>query len=165
MHPPATGRSTGRSRWLVSLVVAGILAQTLTNSALGSPLDPNEQAMFDLTNQSRQQQGLSALQFDPDMLSIARQRATDQGGPQLSHMDGGIFAYLMMLAQAGVDTPRGSAENLAYSYPWNPAGMQQAFLNSPLHRANIMQPDWTRMAVGAWSDPSKPGGDLAELYR
>lgn len=148
--------------------MAGILAQTLTSSALGAtppPLDPNEQAMLDLTNHDRQAAGLNALAYDPDMLDIARQRAAQQGGPQLSHMDGGLFAYLTMLMQAGIQTPVGSAENLASSYPWNPPGVQQAFLNSPLHRANIMAPDWTRMAVGAWSDPTRPGGDLAELYR
>lgn len=160
------------------------LADTLSSAALGQPASAlvvpqqpqpspvvwtsNEQQMIDLTNQDRVNAGLNPLASDPTMLAIARQRAQMQQGQQpLNHNDPttGMWAFLNMLAQAQVPMTAGAGENLARSYPWQVPGIEQAFLNSPAHRANIMDPRWTQMAVGAWNDPNQQGGDLAELYR
>lgn len=149
--------------------MAGLLAQTLTNSALGAA-DPYEQQMIDLTNQDRANAHLNPLSTDPSMLAIARQRALQQQGSQpLNHYDAaGMLPFLQMLVQAQVLQPgQVAGENLArWTDPQPPtAAIQQAFLNSPPHRANVMDPKWTQMAVGAWRNPNQPGGDLAELYR
>lgn len=153
------------------------LADTLTAAALGQPaaiqdqprvtFAPGEQQMIDLTNQDRVNAGLNPLASDPDMLAVARQRAQQQQGAQpLNHYgQDGLLVFYDLLRQAGIAMNAGAGENLARSYPWQPPAIEQAFLNSPPHRANIMAPQWTHMAVGAWNDPAKTGGDLAELYR
>lgn len=121
-------------------------------------LAPVEQQMIDVTNQSRASVGLSELRVDAGMVEAARARAGQQRGPVLSHFDEAGLAFFRVAPQA-------MAENLAYSYPWDVAGIERAFLNSPSHRANVLDPSWRYIAVGAWDDPSGAGGDLAELYR
>lgn len=152
------------------------LADTLTTAALGQPdamvspvqMAPTEQRMLELTNYDRQMNHFPALVADPQTLDIARQRASQQQGLAMPvHYDNnGLLVFLQMLQQAQIPYYAGAGENLARSYPIKPPeDIEQAFLNSPDHRANIMDPRWTKMAVGQWSDPTRSGEYLAELYR
>src|SRR5438094_10470596 len=55
-----------------------------------------EQSLFDLTNADRVANGLDPLSEDPDMLEVARQRATSQlGTAALSHYEAdGSLAFV-----------------------------------------------------------------------
>jgi uncharacterized protein YkwD len=127
-----------------------------------------EQALLDLTNADRALNGVPPLQFDPEMVTIARQRATSQlGTPILSHYDAnGELVFVNLLASAQLDYQR-AGENLARSSANDPAlteRVEEALMRSPQHRENILEPAFKRLAIGAATDPS---GQItfAEVYR
>jgi len=128
----------------------------------------NEQALIDLTNADRVANGLDPVQFDPDTLSIARERAESQLGAQpLSHYDPNgtlIFAYLLSdanvpYALAGENLARSSADDANL-----PRRVEQALMQSPPHRKNILERVFKRVAIGA---AIADNGQIAfaEVYR
>lgn len=169
---------TGRASIFAALVLAALVHVTpaaASDASMLLPGDPRvanllsaEQALLDLTNADRVANGLNPLQLDPDALEIARQRAESQLGPQsLSHYDGSgqlIFARLLGEANLGYQL---AGENLARASSSDEAVVQrveQALMQSPTHRRNILESTFTRVAIGAATDSS---GQItfAEVYR
>ena len=155
--------------------VASQPAQALNAGALlpGDPALINlvaaEQALVDLTNADRVANGVDPLQVDPETQSIARQRAESQLGPQsLSHYDAsGQLIFARLLNDANL--PYGLAgENLARAIGGTDGSMtqrvEQALMQSPLHRKNILERVFKRVAIGAAIDAN---GQIAfaEVYR
>jgi uncharacterized protein YkwD len=170
------------SRYALSTLVSGVLLVAFaTQSAAAADLavqlpgDPAlasviavEQAMLDLTNADRVANGLAPLEFDPDTLTIARQRAASQlGTPALTHYDSnGDLAFVNMLAAsrigyelAGENLARASANDTTVT-----SNVQQALMKSPLHRKNILEKSFNRVAIGVATDGN---GQItfAEVYR
>lgn len=144
-------------------------ASAAAGSATPAPSDTGpstetaqEQNLLDLTNQARSDTGLQPLTFDPDLLPIARERAASQtNAASLSHYDDmGSLAFISLLDDANVPYSM-AGENLARSE--DPTAdvvpdLQQALMNSPAHRANILQANYTSLAIGAATGTD---GDLA----
>jgi uncharacterized protein YkwD len=143
--------------------VISALGQALLDSALNP--NQHEGSMVDLTNQSRAAAGLGNLTFDPTLLEIARQRAAQQAMNPLNHYDpAGELIFSQLLQQAGL-LPQRSGENLArIQNQWQPQAVQDALMNSPTHRQNILDPTWTRFAIGE-ANPADNVSNLAELFR
>ncbi|HEV7666870.1 MAG TPA: CAP domain-containing protein [Chloroflexota bacterium] len=127
-----------------------------------------EQAMLELTNADRLANGLSPLDFDPETLAIARQRAASQlGTPALSHYDAnGDLAFVNMLASAqvgyqlaGENLARASADDATVTDK-----VEQALMKSPTHRKNILETSFSRVSIGAASD-GQGQITIAEVYR
>ena len=124
--------------------------------------------MVDLVNQDRLAYGLAPVAFDPALLPAARQRATDQvPQPVLNHYDPvGQLVFVKLLARDGVSYLL-AGENLARL-----AGLdddtapraERALLRSPTHRANILEPTYNRIAVGATMD-DQGNVIFAQLFR
>ena len=145
------------------------------DAGLLAPDDPatmnllaSEQALLDLTNADRVANGLAPLDFDPDLLPIARERAEDQlDAPTLSHYDDSgqlVFVRLLSVAHLGFEL---AGENLARSSVQDSGllpRVEQALMNSPLHRKNILEPAFHRAALGA---ATADDGQIAfaEVYR
>jgi uncharacterized protein YkwD len=131
-------------------------------------LGVQEQALLDMTNLDRSQNGLPPVTFDPASVQVARIRATAQipDGP-LSHYNSlGDVAFVGLLADAGVEYTL-AGENLARASGQDQAivaRLNEALMNSPTHRANILEPSFNRLAVGAATGPD---GRLAfaEIFR
>src|SRR5579864_4910254 len=179
--PEADGLSLGpavQHPRAASDVLVQIAASALTTAAgnatanLPGPSDttptPDEQRLLDLTNADRAQNGLPAVAFDPASLSVARVRAEAQlpDGP-LSHYNSlGELAFVGLLADA--DVPYSLAgENLARASSTDASTVSRlndALMNSPTHRANILEPTFELLAVGAAT-----GSDgriaFAEIFR
>lgn len=150
-------------------------AQALNAGALlpGDPALVNlvaaEQALVDLTNADRAANGVDPLQVDPDTLAIARLRAESQlGAPSLSHYDAAgqlIFEQLLNDANLAYGL---AGENLARASGANDSGVtqrvEQALMQSPLHRKNILERIFKRVAIGAAID-SNGQIAFAEVYR
>jgi uncharacterized protein YkwD len=171
------------SRSLVVTVLAGALSLTFawqpaaaaTDVALQLPGDPAigtmlaaEQALLVLTNADRAANGLAPLEFDPETLVIARQRAASQiDVPSLTHFNAeGVLAFVDLLASAKLPYQL-AGENLARAYDNDGAVTQrieQALMRSPLHRKNILEHTFNRVAIGVATDGS---GQItfAEVYR
>jgi uncharacterized protein YkwD len=144
------------------------LAVALPGDPAVAQLFATEQALLDLTNADRAANGLPALQFDPETLSIARERAASQlGTAALSHYDAhGDLAFVIMLTSARLDYHL-AGENLARSSVDDSAvtrRIEDALMHSPKHRDNILEPTFNRVAIGAATDAS---GQItfAEVYR
>ena len=170
---PAVRHSQARTDLLIQIATGALTsAAGNTNGALPSIGDTaptsSEQALLDLTNDDRARNGLPPLTFDSDSLQVARVRAAAQipDGP-LSHYNSlGDVAFVGLLADAGVSYTL-AGENLARTAAADPATaarLNDALMNSPTHRANILEPSFTMLAVGAADGPD---GRLAfaEIFR
>ena len=146
---------------------AGNAGGDLANIGDGAPT-AEEQALLDLTNADRARFGLAPVAFDPATLKVARLRAAAQipNGP-LSHTNSlGEVAFVGLLGDAGVQYSL-AGENLARASAQDPGivpRLDEALMNSPTHRANILEPSFNFLAVGAAAGPD---GRLAfaEIFR
>jgi len=107
---------------------------------------PDENAMFNATNQSRADAGLPPLQYDPALSQIANawsnqmaSSATLQHNPDLvNQVNNQVTTQWTRLG-----------ENVGYGP--DVATLEQAFMNSAPHRANILG-DYNRVGIGATRD-------------
>ena len=103
------------------------------------------------------------MQLDADVVGLARERAAAQRPDAgLTHRDDeGGLAVAVLLARAGTPYVR-AGENLARAQSGaSPIAVEQALMLSPTHRANILEPAFDRLAVGA----ALPDTDRALLSR
>jgi uncharacterized protein YkwD len=126
----------------------------------------DELAMLELTNAERARHGVPPLEFDVEVLQVARLRAAAQASePALSHLDGdGEIAFGRLLDEIGLPYAA-AAENLARLDVAAPAPQwaQDALMRSREHRDNILNPAFTRLAVGIVVDASGRT-TVAELF-
>jgi len=165
-------------RALVGASLAGWMSLAVTwqpAAALQLPGDPTialqfavEQTMLDLTNADRVANGLAPLDFDLETLGIARERAASQlGTATLTHYDANgdlVFVQLLADKQIGYQL---AGENLARATDDGvslPTRVEQALMTSPLHRRNILERTFTRVAIGSATD-GEGQITFAELYR
>lgn len=126
-----------------------------------------EMALIDLVNRDRFDYALAPVTFEPRLLEIARQRAASQADTQiLTHEGGdGALVFAGLLADARVSY-RLAGENLARVRGADATSMQRAesaLMESPSHRANILEPTFNRVAVGAARD-SRGRVVLAQIF-
>lgn len=157
-----------RLRDVLAAVIVGTLAAVLpvaplaradSAGALGAPvaaLNELEASLFDYVNAERAANGLAPVEFDPDLLPIARERAAEQVPlVGLSHYDAaGQLVFVTLLGAAGLEY-RLAGENLARlgGDPRTAAARADwALMNSPTHRANILEPSFNRLAIGEATD-------------
>ena len=118
-------------------------------------LAANESGLLEAMNRERASQGLSQLAFRADLLVIARRRSADM-------TENGYFAHFgpdgeSVYSPASSSGLRFSAlgENLARVGSDAQRSVQVAIeklMESPPHRANILNPLFTHVAVGASTD-------------
>ncbi len=121
-------------------------------ATLGTVPDPEylatfAQKLFDLTNQERAKYGLPALEQRDDLTAIAQQRAKDISewyDPE-HHRPNGEKWYQMLYRQDMYYGHMG--ENIAAGQT-TPEEMIEAWMNSPVHRKNILTDDFDFLGVG-----------------
>jgi uncharacterized protein YkwD len=169
-------RHTSAPADLLAQIATGALS-TAAGAAGGDLADlrdntaptPQEQTLLDLTNADRANNGLPPLIFDPSTLRVARTRAAAQipDGP-LSHYNSlGELAFVGLLADAGAQYTL-AGENLARAASQDAgivARLDEALMNSPTHRANILEPSFTMVSIGAASGPDGRPLAFAEIFR
>jgi uncharacterized protein YkwD len=104
-----------------------------------------EDQVLALVNIQRAAAGCGALSGDAALASVARAHSADM-------RDRGFFSHtnpdgldpFARAAAAGLDA---RAENIAYGQP-DPASVMDSWMNSPGHRANILDCSLTRLGVG-----------------
>jgi len=114
--------------------------------------------LFNLANRDRIANGLPSLQLDSQLLEVARVRASAQTNQMsLSHVDAsGQLVFVRLISETDVNY-RLVGENLArVSNPAQtaPERAEEALMNSPAHRANILEPTFDSLVVGAALDPN-----------
>jgi uncharacterized protein YkwD len=98
-------------------------------------LHPLERQVIEQTNVERSQLGLAPLVVDSGLVATAHEHTA-----------------WMTNSQALVHTTRSVSENIAMGQQ-SAAEVVQAWMDSPGHRANILNPEHRRIGVAAYSTP------------
>jgi len=105
-----------------------------------------EQQVVDLANEDRAQQGLAPLKWDPSLAQAAVEHAQLMAQqPALSHQYPGEPDLVARTAAAGAHF-RSIAENVALAP--SPQTLEQEWMHSAPHRANILNPVMNTIGVG-----------------
>ncbi len=166
---PALGRLLRRLPivLLAALVLtsAGLLSAPRTAFAwtAGTYSAADEQELYTLTNQARAAAGIRALGYDTFLVGIARWRSQDMivrnyFSHNIPPSGETVFNVLQQKGYCFVS----AGENIGWNnYPDDLAtqAIQQSFMASPDHRANILGAAWTVMGVGTYK-----GSDGRKMY-
>jgi uncharacterized protein YkwD len=123
------------------------------SSSASATMSPMEQAVVDLTNQARVQNGLPPLQVNGALVAMAQLQSNNMAQlNEMAHVLPGVAEpTLESRAAAAGYNYTWLGENIAFNYP-DAASVVAAWMNSPEHRANILNPNFTGIGVGfAWN--------------
>jgi uncharacterized protein YkwD len=161
--PDSAGRRQRRTvTGAVALLAIAIAGLCFAPVALGWDANTysstSEQQLFRLTNQARASAGLRSLKWDSALASIARWRSKDMiTRNYFSHQIPPSGKSVFDVMQSKGYCFKLAGENIGWNnYPDDAAtaAIQQAFMDSSGHRANIMGKAWDVAAVGAYKGPS-----------
>jgi uncharacterized protein YkwD len=136
--------------------------QITTTRSSASPVAPAaadkatnaEEAVVELTNKARATAGCAPVRFDPRLRTAARRHSADMGlHDYFSHtsLDGDTFAD--RIEAAGYPHP--GAENIARGYQ-TAAEVMEGWMDSPGHRANILNCGLRTIGVGVYNGSGGP---------
>lgn len=131
---------------LLIMAYAGVTSAA-PQSAIGQG---EEQQAFALLNADRRANGLKALGWNQQLADLAREYAQDM-------INRDFFSHDNPEGQSPFDRMRlrgikfgSAAENLAFNRSVEAA--ERAFMDSPGHRANILDSDFTQVGIGVCRD-------------
>lgn len=105
----------------------------------------------DLVNAERAKEGLSPLKLDETVAAAALVRAKETE-ISFSHTRPDGKSFSTALTEQGVNF-RGAGENIAWGQK-SPEAVMEAWMNSPGHRANILNEKFTTIGVGYYQNSS-----------
>ena len=106
-----------------------------------------ENKVLDLVNAERAKGGLKALQMDENVRSVARLKSQDMNQKNyFSHTSPTYGSPFDMMKKFGINYSS-AGENIAQGYT-TPEAVVTGWMNSPGHRANIMNGSFTHIGVG-----------------
>lgn len=109
-----------------------------------------EQKLWNLLNEDRSRNGLSALPLDEELSALARIKACDMNENRyFAHASPTYGTASEMLRHFGYSF-RGVGENIAHHATVEKS--QAAFMSSAGHRRNVLGRQWTRVGVGVCVD-------------
>jgi len=148
---------------ILSLFPAAIALATLADASATATYDPIE--MLCLVNQQRVQNGAPPLGLNNDLTNAAIYHSQDQANMHtMTHSDSQGRSLGQRITASGYTQWLSVGENVAYGYPSESACMT-AWMNSPGHRANILNPEFTHFGSAVRSSDGTPyytqdfGGD------
>lgn len=110
-------------------------------------LNAFERQMFELTNKERVNNGLQPLQVDYELSRVAREKSRDMAINFYFDHNSPVYGSPFDMMRAYGITYRTAGENIAKGQR-SPEEVVQAWMNSPGHRANILNPNFTHIGVG-----------------
>lgn len=126
------------------------LAPTDDDNYTPSSVSAQEQLGWNLVNQDRANNGLSALTLDPELCRLARMKSTDMfQNNYFAHQSPTLGSAADMLRANGYSFS-GVGENIAHHATVEKS--QAAFMSSTGHRQNILGSQWTKVGIGVCYD-------------
>ncbi|MFV0307752.1 MAG: CAP domain-containing protein [Desertimonas sp.] len=121
-----------------------------------APAPSQQQQVVDLVNQRRAQAGLPALRVDYRLSNAAQAHSQDQAARRvMSHIGSNGSTVGTRVTRAGYRWSR-VVENVAAGYG-SAGGAVTGWMNSPSHRANVLDPKVIHIGVGlAYSSNGTP---------
>jgi uncharacterized protein YkwD len=132
----------------VVVIVAAFFASSLARFVIGSnqAAAVESAVLVDLTNQNRQGDGLSDLTVSPVLVAAAQAKANDEAAKgYFAHVSPDGHDSWYWFQQAGYSFTY-AGENLAVDFTDSDA-VDQAWMNSPEHRANILNGHFTQIGI------------------
>jgi len=151
----------------VSTVSVSSLSANDTTQARGAQYEPNdkEREFVDLINAERKSRGLTLLQIDPLLTRIARAHSREMAEKNyFDHysptpgMATPMARYIATMKAVGMMAPVFAivGENIYYcsllNAKYNVEHAHLALMNSPHHRANILEPRYEKVGIGTYQD-------------
>jgi hypothetical protein len=139
----------------ISLIAAALLAWT-PSVATGWNQGTAEATLWQLMNGARVNNGLRPVQQNSTLVSLARWRSKDQiQRDYFSHTVLGTSYQVFHWYDLNGLNYRYGGENIGWNSGYSDAdsavAIHEGFMNSPSHRANILNRDWTHGGVGAYA--------------
>jgi len=126
-------------------------ANTQTPANTASSFGTYEQQVVDLVNKERAAAGLPALKVNTKLSAVAEKKAEDMRDKNyFSHTSPTYGSPFDMMRQFGVSYST-AGENIAKGQR-TPAAVMDGWMNSPGHRANILNSSYTEIGVGYVTD-------------
>ena len=110
-----------------------------------------EQRVLQLINKQRSARGLRTLVMDPILLRAARMHSQNMATRNFfNHVSPDGKTATQRIRECGLRGWRALGENIAYNQGYDdPAAFAvEKWLDSPMHRENMLNPMWTSTAVG-----------------
>lgn len=129
-----------------------------------------EMAIRCLTNAVRRQEGLDELGFDERLARAAATRSNDMARLDYFSHDGPRGGNVERAARRTDYVPKDRSWLLGENIGWagkgraTPAELMRGWLDSPTHRANILNAGFTEMGVGAVAAVPKKGVEPGATY-
>lgn len=131
------------------LIYPGDVLEIPTNEE--SSLSSHEKEVVDLVNEQRSKHGLKPLKVSAELSRIARLKSQDMSDKRyFSHTSPTYGTPFQMMKDFGVKY-KSAGENIAMGQR-TPTEVVTAWMNSPGHRANILNPNYGKIGVGFVSD-------------
>lgn len=143
MEPRTRRRSVAAS--VVALLVTLLSVTAMSGVAHAAP-GSEELDFFNRTNDARAQNGLAPLQWDEAAADIARGWSSNMAATQTLSHNGNLSNDI-------TDTVTGDWTRIGENVGYGPSvgTLQNAFMNSPGHRANVLG-DYNRVGIGVVRD-------------
>ena len=121
--------------------------QILNIPSASSSVTSFEQEVIRLVNEIRKENGLRTLTYDWELSRVARYKSQDmKDNKYFSHTSPVYGSPFQMMKSFGIRY-RSAGENIAKGYA-TPAAVVEGWMNSPGHRANILNSSFTHIGVG-----------------
>lgn len=122
-----------------------------SNNTTTATLNSDEKEVFDLINKQRINNGLKALQIDPEVQNVARIKAKDMvNNNYFSHESPTYGSPFNMLNNFNISY-KTAGENIAGNS--SNASAVNDWMNSPGHKANILNSSFNYTGIGVASSP------------
>jgi len=133
--------------WLLILLLLSLLAPVPATEPIPTWWAP---MMMDCINQDRTATGLEPLEYSPILSVIAYRHSAEMGSSQVLSHNG--FTERVSLAQKLGYTVTGENCGVWARMWFGVKQIHQAFMSSPGHRANLMNPGARKIGIGVWMD-------------
>lgn len=138
-----------------TIFLGSVLTHTFASSPVASEIYPTititQPSYLELVNSVRSQEGLAPLSLDKDLEESATAKACDmRDRGYFEHVDPDGNTPWHFFTEAGYVYDY-AGENLAIGYT-NPMETMEGWMNSPKHRDNILDPNYTEIGIGFCGD-------------
>ena len=122
-----------------------------SGAATTSTLSSDEKEVFDLINQQRTNNGLSALKIDAEVQKVARIKAQDMVNNNYFAHESPTYGTPFQMLSSFKISYKSAGENIAGNS--SNSGAVTAWMNSSGHKANILNSSFNYTGIGVVSSP------------
>lgn len=133
-----------------------------TDASPDTQLDAYRQEVLRLVNAERTSRGIAPLSMSNSRLTNAAQKRADEITITFSHTRPNGTQCSTVLDEYSVSW-RAFGENIAAGYP-TPASVVEGWMNSPGHRANILNSSYTQIGIGYVYDSTNHRAYWSQIF-